>query len=234
MNRGTLLWVMALVAVLSLFLIPVTHDAVIAATRAHPLMMGFAKFAILATLGELLGLRVKAAEWKMPVGLGWRVLVWGLLGTVIALMFQVFSAGAVAAMNAGMLPGKGTPLQTIATAFWISFVMNVTFGPAMMAFHRITDAYIELSGGELLSQRIRFSDVIAHIDWQSFFGFVIAKTIPFVWIPAHTLTFLAPPEYRVLLAAILSIVFGALLAFAARGSDRKLAAMAHPLENVVA
>ena len=178
--------------------------------------MGFVKFAVLATLGELLGLRMRTAEWKIPTGLPWRILVWGILGGLIALMFQVFNAGAQAAMTAGLLPGKGTRLETIATAFWISTVMNTTFGPAMMAAHRFSDAYIGLCGGRLLRARVRFADVVSHIDWHGFFGFVIGKTIPIVWIPAHTLTFLAPPEYRVLIAALLSILFGAILGFAAR------------------
>jgi len=216
MKRGTVLWTIAFAVVVIFLVTPVTHNALISATRVHPLLMGFAKFAVLATLGELLGLRMRMLEWKVPVGLTWRILVWGVLGALIALMFQVFNAGAQAAMSAGLLPGKGTILETIATAFWISTVMNTTFGPAMMAAHRISDAYIELCGGRLLRKRARFVDVVTHIDWHGFFGFVICKTIPFVWIPAHTLTFLAPPEYRVLVAALLSILFGAILGFAAR------------------
>jgi len=94
--------------------------------------MGFSKFALLATMGELLCLRMRAGEWVKPVGLGWRMLVWGVIGAAIALMFQVFNVGAREVMDQGLLPGKGTPLQTLATAFWISTVMNVTFGPLMM------------------------------------------------------------------------------------------------------
>jgi len=40
------------------------------------------------------------------------------------------------------------------------------------------------------------------------------KTIPMFWIPAHTITFLLPSEFRVLAAAFLSIALGAILAFA--------------------
>jgi hypothetical protein len=45
-------------------------------------------------------------------------------------------------------------------------------------------------------------------------GFVFKKTIPFFWIPAHTITFLLPPELRVLFAAALGIVLGVILALA--------------------
>ena len=44
--------------------------------------------------------------------------------------------------------------------------------------------------------------------------FVVGKTIPFFWIPAHTVTFLLPPEYRVFVAALLSIALGLILALA--------------------
>ncbi|MBK5251987.1 MAG: hypothetical protein JJE29_05070 [Peptostreptococcaceae bacterium] len=47
-----------------------------------------------------------------------------------------------------------------------------------------------------------------------FVSFVLAKTIPFFWIPAHTLTFLLPGQYRVLAAAMLSIALGLILTLA--------------------
>ena len=47
-------------------------------------------------------------------------------------------------------------------------------------------------------------------------GLMILKwTIPLFWIPAQTITFLLPEDYRVLFAAFLSIVLGVLLAIAA-------------------
>jgi hypothetical protein len=41
------------------------------------------------------------------------MLVWGVIGAAMALMFQVFNAGAREVMDQGLLPGKGTPLQTL-------------------------------------------------------------------------------------------------------------------------
>ncbi|MCX7905011.1 MAG: Mpv17/PMP22 family protein, partial [Caloramator sp.] len=49
-----------------------------------------------------------------------------------------------------------------------------------------------------------------------FISFVVLKTIPFFWIPAHTITFLLPSEYRVLMASFLSIALGAILSLAKR------------------
>jgi len=47
-----------------------------------------------------------------------------------------------------------------------------------------------------------------------FCDFVLLKTIPLFWIPAHTAVFLLPAEFRVVAAAFLSVALGGILAFA--------------------
>jgi prepilin signal peptidase PulO-like enzyme (type II secretory pathway) len=42
---------------------------------------------------------------------------------------------------------------------------------------------------------------------------VVLKTIPLFWIPVHTITFMLPPHYRVVIAAYLSIVLGVFLVY---------------------
>jgi hypothetical protein len=79
----------------------------------------------------------------------------------------------------------------------------------------MTDTFIDLRY-EQHRTRVGVAHVVAAIDWQGFVSFVLLKTIPFFWVPAHTVTFLLPPEYRVLSAAMLSIALGAILAFARR------------------
>ncbi|HWJ02684.1 MAG TPA: hypothetical protein VNU93_03325, partial [Verrucomicrobiae bacterium] len=66
--------------------------------------------------------------------------------------------------------------------------------------------------------QVKLADVVNHIDWHGFISFVVLKTIPFFWIPAHTITFMLPTEYRVLTAAFLSIALGGILAFAKKQS----------------
>ena len=61
---------------------------------------------------------------------------------------------------------------------------------------------------------IRIRLAVERVDWNRFMAFVVGKTIPFFWIPAHTVTFLLPPEYRVFVAALLSIALGLILALA--------------------
>ena len=55
-------------------------------------------------------------------------------------------------------------------------------------------------------------EIVQKIDWDGFINFVCLKTIPFFWIPAHTITFILPAEYRVLSAAFLGIALGLLVA----------------------
>jgi len=176
----------------------------------HAYMAGFVKFFILATMGELLAVRIVTGEWHLPKGLPYRALVWGFLGIAIVLTFNVFSVGVAGALANGFLPGGNSK---IAFAFFTSFTMNLSFAPTMMAFHRITDTFIDLKY-ENKGEKVNLSAVIKRIDWNGFVSFVLVKTIPIFWIPAHTITFLLPPEYRVLMAAFLSIALGAILAFA--------------------
>jgi ABC-type polysaccharide/polyol phosphate export permease len=60
---------------------------------------------------------------------------------------------------------------------------------------------------------VKFDTVLATINWHSLVVVVIFRLLTFFWIPAHTITFLLPPVYRVLCAAILGFVLGVLLAF---------------------
>lgn len=203
-----LAWLAALVVVVALLVAPRTHEAFVLATARHPYLAGFVKFLILATMGELLAIRIAAGDWRSPRGLPWRAVVWGALGMAIVLVFEIFAAGVSGALAKGLLPGFGSKL---AFAFFVSATMNLTFAPTMMLAHRVTDTWIDLRY-ETGRWDVGLGAVVGRIDWSGFVSFVLVKTIPLFWIPAHTVTFLLPPEYRVLAAALLSIALGAILA----------------------
>ena len=223
MKKLDVLWILVLAAVLAAFIYPESGKILLSLTASHPYLMGFAKFALLASMGELLVLRMAKGSWVAPRGLPLRAIVWGLVGILIVLMFTLFSAGVAAAASKGLLPlGRGW-LATFLQAFWTSALMNLTFGPAFMAAHRVSDAWIESRyaarakaalGRERKSPRL--GEVVAAIDWNRFFTFVVGRTIPLFWIPAHTITFLLPGEYRVLVAALLSIALGVILTWGTR------------------
>ena len=186
-------------------------------TLAHPYLMGFAKFAVLATIGELIAIRIVGGQWKTPPGLVYRSAVWGVLGMGIVLMFEIFFTGTTSALSKGLLYGGNSALKPIWLAVFTSAIMNLTFAPTFMAFHRFTDTAIDMVCGEGRKiGDISLAEVTNRIDWQGFVSFVVLKTIPFFWIPAHAVTFLLPPEYRILVAASLSIALGAILAYAKR------------------
>jgi hypothetical protein len=92
-----------------------------------------------------------------------------------------------------------------------------------MTLHRITDTHIIATGGTLRGffSPIDCSRILQNIDWSVMWGFVFKKTLPFFWIPAHTITFLLPPQHRVLFAALLGVVLGVILAFASLAKSRQ-------------
>ncbi len=211
MKKGDLYWVLALAGVCAFLLMPATHEIFSVMTKNHPFIMGFIKFAILATMGELLAIRIGSGDWKIPSGLVARAAIWGFLGMVIVAIFKIFAGGVISVLDTGLIPGKG---NSFVFAFLTSTFMNTTFAPTMMAFHRYTDTYIDMKSEG--ASDISVTAITNRIDWNSFVSFVVIKTIPMFWIPAHTVTFMLPAEYRVLAAAFLSIALGAILAFAKR------------------
>jgi uncharacterized protein YacL len=210
LKKGDFFWLVGLTAFIAILVVPATHELFVKFTTEHAYLGGFIKFFILATMGELLAIRIVRRYWNIPKGLPYRAFVWGFLGVVIVLIFNVFATGIAGALVNGFLPGGNLKFTF---AFFVSFTMNLSFAPTMMAFHRITDTFIDLKY-ENKGGKVTLSDVVKRIDWDSFVSFVLVKTIPIFWIPAHTITFLMPPEYRVLWAAFLSIALGAILAFA--------------------
>ena len=219
MKKGTIqtiLWILVIALFGAILVIPSTRDVFLAATKAHPYLMGFMKFGILATMGELLAIRIASGNWSMPKGLQWRSLIWGLIGMLVTLIFQIFAGGITAAMAGGYLPGGENKFLF---AFFVGSIMNLTFGPSFMAAHRFTDTWLDLHYEG--KKNIKVLDVTNRINWNSFVSFVVMKTIPFFWIPAHTITFLLAPEYRVVAAAFLSIALGGILSFAKKKGNQQ-------------
>ena len=200
---GWFIWLSLIAAIATFLAIPGTRDLFESATAAHPYIMGFVKFAILSMMGEFLAVRLVKGEWKAVRGMFAKMFVWGILGMMIVAMFALFTAGVAATIEKGLLWTGGSRLLF---AFYVSAIMNLTFGTAFMAAHRITDYIIENGGSA--------SAAVSSTDWSGFLKFVVAKTIPLFWVPAHTITFLLPDQYRVLFAASLSIVLGLILSYA--------------------
>ena len=235
MKRNDLIFLTTVLAVFALFLFvkPVT-SWYMQFNKEHGMIMSFLKFALLATLGEIIALRIKTGNYNEPgFGIIPRMIVWGFLGLAINLAFNIFASGAPvflaymglkdapAAMN-----GSFSGLKLL-DAFTISTTMNLIFAPVMMTFHKITDIHIIANGGTIsgLLKPIPFGPILKGINWDVMWNFIFKKTIPFFWIPAHTITFLLPPEFRVLFAALLGIALGLILAIGGQKAVKSVASL---------
>jgi len=190
----------------------------------HGLLMSFIKFSILATLGEVIGLRIKTGNYHQKgFGLIPRAIVWGFLGMTIYMAFGIFSSGTpvllerIGFREASTFLDAELSWKKVFVSFSISFALNLFYAPVMMTYHKITDLHIVGNGGTLQGffRPIHFAQLFKQINWDVQWNFVFKRTIPLFWIPAQTITFLLPEEYRVLFAAFLGIVLGVLLAIAA-------------------
>ncbi len=196
-------------------IIPATRKIFEDWSNKQPYLMGFAKFALLATAGELIAIRMSQGSFKKPPYLIARLVIWGLIGIWITYMMKMFFLGSGALIAAGLLPGgsldpTGFGYKLI-RAFATSATMNLTFGPTFMAVHKCSDTYLALRAANKKSPSL--GEVIDAVDWKKFVSFTLFKTVPIFWIPAHTLTFLLPPAYQVMLAALLSVALGIILNF---------------------
>lgn len=191
---------------------------------AHPYLMAFLKFGILATAGEAIGLRIKTGSYnEKGFGILPRTIVWGLLGMWIAAAMKVFSTGVpFVAEGIGLkgvtaaMTGDFTLLK-LTGAFLISAAMNTAFAPIFMTLHKVTDTHILANGGSAMAllRPIPVGRILSSLNWEVQWNFVFKKTIPLFWIPAHTITFMLSAEFQVLFAALLGVMLGVLLSVAA-------------------
>jgi len=188
--------------------------------------MSFVKFAILSTIGEMIGLRIKKGHYyEANFGILPRMVIWGILGMFITGAFIVFKSGTLSLFSILGAPEASTwfaptaPLTfgKIVVAFTVSVLCNSFFAPVFMTFHKISDTHIKNTGGSLIkyfTTKMSVRDIIVNLDWDTQWNFVFKKTIPLFWFPAHTITFLLPSNIQILFAACLGVALGVILAIA--------------------
>lgn len=170
--------------------------------KGHPLLSSAVQVALLGTFGEMLACRIRGLGWNpfRPSQLLWKVAVWAFLGITFKISFAGFAGFVEGLWARGLWPELGQ--NAVWSAFSVSFFCNLLFGPAMMAFHRLTDCRIERRP----------------MVWQTLYG--AWWTLLWFWIPAHTLTFSLPPHFQVGLAALWAVVLGVILGlFARKGAE---------------
>ncbi len=225
MKKADWILILCVAVVAALFAIPQTRcaEGFNWATAHHPYIMAFFKFAILATLGEMLALRIREGVYnKKGFGVLPRMMVWGFLGMCIAMAMVIFKVGVPAFLgslgwhDAATLFGAAEfTWGKLIVAFAVSVLMNSIFAPVMMTFHKCTDIHITDNGGTVrgLLRPMKMREIFAHkVNWDMQWNFVIKKTIPLFWFPAHTITFILPANLQVLFAALLGVALGLILA----------------------
>lgn len=195
--------------------VPVLREEFKKLSSSIPYIMGFVKFSLLATAGELIALAISKKEFDLPVKIVWRFIIWGFIGVWITFMMKVYSTAVSSMMASGLLLGGESKFLS---ALYTSVLMNTTFGPTFMAVHKITDKMLELFAKK---EKVTLTSIVKGIDWASFWGFTILKTVPLFWIPAHTVTFFLPKEYQVMMAAGLSVALGVILSLGNRNKNKE-------------
>jgi len=163
----------------------------VAAVQAHPILMAMAQFAVLGTLGEHLSKWLAAARVYAPFGLRGallRALGWSLLAVCIKYAFTGFGGFVDALAAHGLLPQLGA----FGRAFSVSLTMNLQFGPFLVIAHRLIDNAID-----------------GRPNWANLDKGLLS--LLWFWVPAHTVTFLLPPDFRIGLAALWSLALGLIL-----------------------
>lgn len=215
-KAAIIIYVAAAILLFALVLtIPQSREVFKQLSSSHPYIMGFAKFALLATAGELIAAYIANGAPSVPVKIVWRFVIWGFIGIWITFMMKVYSAAAGQMMANGLLPGGENGFLK---ALYTSVLMNTSFGPTFMAVHKCSDKWLELRSKKLNSS---LKSVVGSVDWSSFVSFTLLKTVPLFWIPAHTVTFMLPGEYQVMMAAALSVALGIFLSLGNRKKKSK-------------
>ncbi len=204
---------------LIVFAITATNDFE-SATKGYPFIMGFIKFFLLGTLGELLKHRLSHSDWKLDFIIE-RSLVWGVFGIWFTFVFAGFSILVDGLIDINLWPAS---LPVMPDFLWVAFSkglwLNVfgMFGWGMMVTHE----YFNFVIGQ--RWKVFALDKFAeHVDVKFLLSF-IPKTLVFFWVPANSFTFVLPDEWRVFTAALLAVALGFFLSVGKKSNGNKKSA----------
>lgn len=159
----------------------------------NPILAAIVQFAILGTTGDLAARWIVNKKIFLPYSvteLLLKFVEWSFLGVLIKYAFIGYQGFVDGLISHSLLP----PLGAFPRAFFVSLTMNLQFGILLVLLHRLLD--------NLIHKIKNWS----HLE-KSLFSLV------WFWIPAHTVTFLLPPDFRIGLAAVWSVVLGLILGY---------------------
>ncbi|MCB5261895.1 MAG: hypothetical protein LHW64_04340 [Candidatus Cloacimonetes bacterium] len=163
--------------------------------RDNPILSAIVQFAILGTIGEIISKWLVQKSFKYPFSFPmtlWKMLVWATLGVGTKYAFKGFTGFVDELIEQNMWPGfQG---GSFGYAFSLSALMNLQFGLFLVIMHRVLD--------NLPAKQKNWKN----LDKSMY-------SLLWFWIPAHTVTFMVPNDFRIGLAAIWSIALGLILGF---------------------
>lgn len=182
-------------------------DWYVSLVTEYPILTAMVQFAILGTIGEVISFKMRGAK-GYPFTLYqtvMKMLIWSFLAILIKYAFKGFVFFVDGLATHHYLPGVMQNYDRIQLpGFWdkfgfaigVSFFMNVLFAPQMMFIHRFLDNIVDKKPGNYAGMKVALSSIF----W--------------FWIPAHTVTFVLPGSFRILLAAIWGVVLGIIMGVA--------------------
>jgi len=163
---------------------------------AHPIISAMVQFAILGTFGGCVAKWVQHKKFYLPLNWKqaiWYPISWAILAVMIKMAFLGFRGFLEILILDGYLPQIFSSSESrFLHAFALSIVMNLQFGPLLVIFHRWLD-YLPFG----------------KTDWTNIDKGL--KSLLWWWIPAHTVTFMLPPDLQIGMAAVWSVVLGFIL-----------------------
>ena len=172
-------------------------DMYVSIVQKYPIYSAMLQFAILGTLGTCVARWVQnkriyfPLNWKETI---WFPISWAILAVLIKHAFIGFEGFLDILVERGLIPTAFAVEGSFWRALGWSIVMNLQFGPLLVLLHRWLD-YLPFG----------------KTNWTNIDKGLIS--LLWWWIPAHTVTFLLPPDLRVGLAAFWSVVLGFILGF---------------------
>lgn len=172
-------------------------DAYASFVRENPFLSAVLQFAALGTLGEAAAAWIRERRFFLPFPprvVLLKALGWSALAVLIKYAFAGFTAFVAGLSARGLLPAE---LGPFAFAFAVSLSMNLQFGPFLVIVHRLIDNAID-----------------GRRNWGGVDKALLS--LLWFWVPAHTVTFLLPEDFRIGLAAVWSLALGLILGFYGR------------------
>jgi len=172
-------------------------DWYISIVKNYPFTSAMVQFGILGTLGTCVARWVQSKRFYFPLNIKesfWFPISWAMLSILIKVAFIGFDGFLDILLEKGILPAAFSVEGSFLRALGWSIAMNLQFGPLLVILHRWLD-YLPFG----------------KTNWANIDKGLIS--LLWWWIPAHTITYMLPPDLRIGLAAFWSVVLGFILGF---------------------